>query len=272
MLLAYPEGRSSVFRRRFTPAVAKVYDMGLTDALDRADLVYISTPPSTHFELARRHLSDGRHVIVEKPAVFSRKEAEVLIELAARKELVLVESFPFLHHAQWRLVPAGPTSRARFLAPVPLAGWRENPLEVGALGDFGVYPLRAFLDRQADMVEEVEVDCLVSVGGVPTHVSGVIRGCAAECAFTVGYSERFESTFGLAGTVLHKAFNPQAGEEVFVLGSSVQSIASDGWARMLECVLDMCACSALRVRARHDLLRQADAFEKLRKAAEEAVK
>jgi len=272
MLLAYPEGRSSVFRRRFAPAVAKVYDMGLTDAPDRADLVYISTPPRTHFALARKHLEAGRHVIVEKPAVFSRNEAELLIELAARKELVLVESFQFLHHAQWRLVPSGQASRARFLAPVPLAGWRENPLEAGALGDFGVYPLRAFLDRQAGMVETVEVDCCVLVGGVPTHVSGVARCGAAECAFTVGYSERFESTFGIDGVVLHKAFNPQADEEVFVLGSSVQSIASDGWVLMLNHVLDMCACAALRVRARHDLLRQADAFEKLRRAVEEAAK
>lgn len=46
------------------------------------DVVHITTPPQTHFELARRCLESGCHVYVEKPFTLDAPEAERLIELA----------------------------------------------------------------------------------------------------------------------------------------------------------------------------------------------
>jgi predicted dehydrogenase len=46
------------------------------------DVVHITTPPQSHFDIARRCLEHGAHVYVEKPFTVNAKEAEILIDLA----------------------------------------------------------------------------------------------------------------------------------------------------------------------------------------------
>ncbi len=52
-------------------------------------LVVITTPPSTHFELARECLEAGKHVVIDKPFVASSEQARQLIKLARERKLVL---------------------------------------------------------------------------------------------------------------------------------------------------------------------------------------
>jgi predicted dehydrogenase len=64
-----------------------------------ADAVIISTPASTHFELARLALESGRHVIVEKPLALEVEHCERLGELADKKGLVLMVAHTFLYNS-----------------------------------------------------------------------------------------------------------------------------------------------------------------------------
>jgi predicted dehydrogenase len=52
------------------------------EAIAAADLVIIATPPDSHASLARRCLSSGRDVCLEKPFVTSKAEATELVTLA----------------------------------------------------------------------------------------------------------------------------------------------------------------------------------------------
>ena len=56
----------------------------LTELLHEAkpDVVHITTPPQSHFDLAKRCLESGSHVYVEKPFTVDEKEARSLIALA----------------------------------------------------------------------------------------------------------------------------------------------------------------------------------------------
>jgi predicted dehydrogenase len=58
--------------------------------------VIISTPIFTHYELARRCLEAGKHVLVEKPLAAKCEDADELIELALERELVLMCGHTFL--------------------------------------------------------------------------------------------------------------------------------------------------------------------------------
>ncbi|MRR05851.1 MAG: Gfo/Idh/MocA family oxidoreductase [Deltaproteobacteria bacterium] len=60
------------------------------------DAVAIATPVSTHYELARRALENGKHVFVEKPFTASVQHAEELIELAEKKNLKIMVDHTFL--------------------------------------------------------------------------------------------------------------------------------------------------------------------------------
>lgn len=53
------------------------------------DLVVISTPTSTHFEIAEAALAAGKHVVVDKPFAAGVHEADALMALAAQQSLRL---------------------------------------------------------------------------------------------------------------------------------------------------------------------------------------
>jgi predicted dehydrogenase len=60
-----------------------------TFALPEIDLIVIATPNSTHFELARKALSAGKHVVVDKPFTVTVADAAELISLAAQHRRLL---------------------------------------------------------------------------------------------------------------------------------------------------------------------------------------
>jgi predicted dehydrogenase len=60
--------------------------------------VVIATPVSTHYDLARRALSAGKHVFVEKPPALSGPEADELVALAEERDLVLLPGHLLLYH------------------------------------------------------------------------------------------------------------------------------------------------------------------------------
>jgi len=55
------------------------------------ELVFILTPNQTHYDLAKKALLAGKHVVVDKPFTVTTKEADELIELAKKqKKLITV--------------------------------------------------------------------------------------------------------------------------------------------------------------------------------------
>ena len=69
----------------------KRYYSDLTELLSdaRPDVVHITTPPESHFDIARFCLEQGCHVYVEKPFTLHAEEAQVLVALANEKGLKL---------------------------------------------------------------------------------------------------------------------------------------------------------------------------------------
>jgi predicted dehydrogenase len=61
------------------------------------DAIVIATPVFTHFDLAKRALENGKHVLLEKPMTSSVQEAEQLIELADKYQKVLMVDHTFLY-------------------------------------------------------------------------------------------------------------------------------------------------------------------------------
>lgn len=67
----------------------KQYFSDLSELLNvtRPEVVHITTPPESHFEIARYCLERGCHVYVEKPFTLCEEDARRLIDLAAQKGL-----------------------------------------------------------------------------------------------------------------------------------------------------------------------------------------
>jgi predicted dehydrogenase len=61
------------------------------------DAVAIATPVSTHFPLAERCLEAGLHVMIEKPLAGNAREAQALVDLAEKKQRVLMVDHTYLY-------------------------------------------------------------------------------------------------------------------------------------------------------------------------------
>lgn len=86
-------GRSVDKAKKF----AKQHELGFyttnyEELLRKVNAVYIATPHLSHYDYVKQALKNNIHVLCEKPLVLSSKEAEELYELAAERELVLLEA------------------------------------------------------------------------------------------------------------------------------------------------------------------------------------
>jgi predicted dehydrogenase len=64
---------------------------------DRIDAVAIATPPRTHYELARRAIEAGKHILVEKPLTESYADALDLCDRAERRGVHIMADHTFLY-------------------------------------------------------------------------------------------------------------------------------------------------------------------------------
>ncbi len=131
------------------PEVASVNQFD--EILDNPDisLVVVNTPDITHFELAHKALTAGKHVVVEKPFVRSTGQAEILINLAARKGLIL----SVFHNRRWdsgaltvkKLLSEGRLGRlaefqsnyTRFRPEIQPGTWKEDGAVTDILWNLG---------------------------------------------------------------------------------------------------------------------------------------
>jgi scyllo-inositol 2-dehydrogenase (NADP+) len=60
-------------------------------------LVVVSTPNETHFDLARKSIEAGKHMVIDKPFAANSDEARQLVDLAKKHSVVLA---PF-HNRRW---------------------------------------------------------------------------------------------------------------------------------------------------------------------------
>ncbi|KAI0921382.1 hypothetical protein AcW2_006375 [Taiwanofungus camphoratus] len=96
VLERHPTAPGGKLAARFGPEAAKdvkiynTYDQVLSDP--ELELIFISTPSETHYELAKKALEAGKHVLVDKPVTATAAQAYELGALAKSKGVVL---YPF---------------------------------------------------------------------------------------------------------------------------------------------------------------------------------
>jgi predicted dehydrogenase len=138
-------------RARFAPRYPNArltadFDEMLADPELQA--VVVATPVVTHFELTKRALEAGKHVLVEKPPALTAAEAEELTALAADRALVLMPGHLLLYHPAVKklkeLVEAGDLGEILYVY-----GNRQNLGKIrtdeNALWSLGVHDLSVIL-------------------------------------------------------------------------------------------------------------------------------
>jgi len=116
----------------------------LEDAIAGAEAFSIVTPTNTHFDVARRLLAAGKHVLVEKPMTQNAAQAAELVQLAREKNAVLqaghVERFnPVLTYLE--KVATDP----RFIEIHRLSPYPARSTDIGVVLDLMIHDLDVVL-------------------------------------------------------------------------------------------------------------------------------
>ncbi|MBV6478506.1 MAG: scyllo-inositol 2-dehydrogenase (NAD(+)) [Ignavibacteria bacterium] len=77
-----------------------IFSEDISKVIEDADVkgVIVSTPAETHFEITKKLLNAGKHVLVEKPITLKSEEAVILNDLAISKRLILMVGHLLLYH------------------------------------------------------------------------------------------------------------------------------------------------------------------------------
>ena len=181
------------------------------------DAVVLATPAFTHHELATRCLNAGKHVFVEKPLAASSAEANELVQLAQRRDRVLVCGHTFLHSPSVRAVKQildrGDLGDLHFISSsrVNLGPYRSDVGVVFDLGPHDFSILRYWL------------------GAAPSSVSAVGRAVIAEGVSDVAF---IDLTFpdGLLAHVELSWLSPGKLRRTVIVGSKKMLVYEDGTA------------------------------------------
>lgn len=164
-------GRAAEFAKEW--GFAKAYGSYQELAEDpEAELVYVASPHSHHYEHAKLCLEHGKHVLVEKAFTVNARQARELIRLSEEKGLLLAEAIWTRYMPSRKMIDdilaegaiGSVTSLTANLGYIlPHVERMQNPeLAGGALLDLGVYPLNFALMAFHGAVKEVHASAVMS--------------------------------------------------------------------------------------------------------------
>lgn len=153
----------------------------LTDAAAASDALSIVTPTVTHFDLARSLLTQGKHLLVEKPMTDDAEQATELVRLAQEQRCVLqvghVERFnPVFKYLQ------GVVTQPRFIETHRLSPFPARSTDIGVVLDLMIHDLDivlAFVQSPVVSVDAVGIPVLSKSEDIANARLRFANGCVA---------------------------------------------------------------------------------------------
>jgi len=120
------------------PARAEISDF--RKILDRVEAAVIAVPTDRHHEVARACLEKGLHVLVEKPIASTLEEADDLVSLSQKQNLVLQVGHVERYNKAFRAL-ADRMDRPLLIDAERLSGFKQRGAEVDVILDLMIHDL-----------------------------------------------------------------------------------------------------------------------------------
>jgi predicted dehydrogenase len=151
------------------------------EASAASDALSVVTPTSTHFELGKALLLDGKHVLVEKPITTNAREAEELVELAQRTGCILQVGHVERFNPVFRYIEKVATE-PRFIETHRLSPFPARSTDIGVVLDLMIHDLDvvlAFVKSPVTSVDAVGVPVLSATEDIANARLRFANGCVA---------------------------------------------------------------------------------------------
>jgi predicted dehydrogenase len=164
----------------------------LDAAAAEADAFSIVTPTHTHFEVARRLLSAGKHLLIEKPMTETSAQAAELVDLAHRNRLILQVGHVERFNPAFKYMEEVATE-PRFIEAHRLSPYPARSIDIGVVLDLMIHDLDvvlAFVKSPVVSVDAVGIPVLSSSEDIANARIRFANGCVANLTASRVSAER----------------------------------------------------------------------------------
>lgn len=181
------------------------------ELIDDVDAVYIATPHLTHYQYIRQALEAGRHVLCETPMVLTEEQARECYQMAADRNLVLMEANKTAHCPAFNhlmvMVKSGVIGEVVDIEASLSKLWDDNrtlrefdPDQAGgSMYELGSYPLLPIIKLMGTDYEALNLYSRMD-GRIDLFTKGLMRYPKATCSFKVGLGVKTEGNLVISGT------------------------------------------------------------------------
>lgn len=180
------------------------------ELLSQVDSVYIASPHETHFEYVRQALEAGKHVLCEKPMVFSVSEAKELFDIASDNGVVLMEAIKTAYCPGFNQLVALAKSgiigeirdvEASFSRLTDKDKREMTDLEYGgSFTEFGSYCLLAIIKLLGKDYEDIEFNSIKLENGLDAYTKVNFKYKDGLATTKTGLAVKTEGQLLIAGT------------------------------------------------------------------------
>jgi predicted dehydrogenase len=153
----------------------------VAEAAAASDAVSIVTPTTTHFDLAKTLLQQGRHVLVEKPMTDNADEAAELVQLAQQRKCVLQVGHVERFNPVFKYLESVATE-PRFIEAHRLSPYPARSTDIGVVLDLMIHDLDvvlAFVKSPIASVDAVGIPVLSKSEDIANARLRFANGCVA---------------------------------------------------------------------------------------------
>jgi len=171
-----PEAARKIAERHRVRAFASV-----PEAIAASDALSIVTPTATHFEISKRLLEQGRHVLVEKPMTDDGAQAAELVGLAQKNKCVLQVGHVERFNPVFKYLEKVATE-PRFIEGHRLSPYPARSTDIGVVLDLMIHDLDvvlAFVKSPVTSVDAVGIPVLSKSEDIANARLRFANGCVA---------------------------------------------------------------------------------------------
>jgi len=171
-----PESARRVAEKHRIPVLESV-----AAAAAASDALSVVTPTTTHFELARDLLRQGKHVLVEKPMTENAAQAAELVQLARQQRCVLQVGHVERFNPVFKYLESVATE-PRFIETHRLSPYPARSTDIGVVLDLMIHDLDvvlAFVKSPVSSVDAVGIPVLSASEDIANARLRFANGCVA---------------------------------------------------------------------------------------------
>ena len=149
--------------------------------IDSIDAAVIVSPTTTHFEIAKKCIENGKHIFVEKPLTTNSKEARIINTLAENKKIIgqvgFVERYneAFISCREF-------IDKPKFIESHRLSDFNPRGTDVSVIMDLMIHDIDIVLNINKSKVKKIDASGVSIISSTPDIANARIEfenGCIA---------------------------------------------------------------------------------------------